>query len=80
MSKVEKLIIKLKAAKHGYNWADLVALLLALGFEQQEGEGSRVKFIKHGLVINLHKPHPKKEIKFYAVKQVRELLRSEGYL
>tara|TARA_B100000745_G_C19973586_1_gene329511 strand:- start:362 stop:652 length:291 start_codon:yes stop_codon:yes gene_type:complete len=80
MSKTEKLIAKLKSAKHGYVWSDLVALLTSLGFTQIEGAGSRVKFVKDGVIISLHKPHPQKEIKAYAIKQIRHMLKSEGYL
>lgn len=80
MSKSEKLLLKLKNAKHSYTWSDLISLLASLGFEQIEGSGSRVRFIRQDVIINLHKPHPQKELKHYAVNQVREILRSEGDL
>lgn len=80
MSKTEKLIAKLKQASNSYTWNDLVTLLTALGFTQKEGNGSRVKFVKQDVIINLHKPHPQKEIKLYALKQIRETLKAEGYL
>ncbi len=80
MSKAEKLIAKLKGANKDFLWKDLVSLLLLLGFTRIEGSGSRVKFVKDGTVINLHKPHPQKELKAYAVKQVKETLKMEGYL
>lgn len=80
MSKADKLISKLNNAKHGYQWSDLVALMNALGFVLREGSGSRVKFVKGTISINLHKPHPHKEMKLYAVKQVRDTLKQEGYL
>ncbi len=80
MSKAEKLLAKLNNAQHGYAWTDLVKLLTALGFVQIEGAGSRVKFIQGEIVISLHKPHPQKEVKLYAVKQVREVLKAEGLL
>lgn len=54
--------------------------LLVTSFEQIEGSGSRVKFIRQDVIINLHKPHPQKELKHYAVTQIREILRSEGDL
>ncbi|MCU7904956.1 MAG: type II toxin-antitoxin system HicA family toxin [Candidatus Thiodiazotropha sp. (ex Epidulcina cf. delphinae)] len=55
-------------------------LLKALGFRQLEGAGSRVRFVKGDLQIRLHKPHPQRELKAYAVRQVREVLESEGLL
>jgi predicted RNA binding protein YcfA (HicA-like mRNA interferase family) len=80
MTKADKLLIEFKQAKKSYLWSDLVNLLNALGFEQFEGAGSRVRFIKDSLQIRLHKPHPQKEIKAYVIKQVKELLIAEGLL
>ena len=76
MSKKDKLIAKLLAATTEFKWSDLEALLKLLGYEKLEGKGSRVKFDngRPGDMINLHKPHPQKEIKAYAVKQVKEKL------
>lgn len=80
MGKTEKLLTKLIDAKNSYAWSDLVTLLKALGFEPLEGSGSRVRFVKGDLQIRLHKPHPQKELKAYAVRQVKEVLESEGLL
>ncbi len=80
MSKAEKLIDKFRNASGTFPWKDLVAMLKLLGFESQEGSGSRIKFIRGRLVISLHKPHPQNEVKSYAVKQVKETLKSEGLI
>ena len=80
MGKTEKLLTKLIDAKNSYAWSDLVTLLKALGFEPLEGSGSRVRFVTGDLQIRLHKPHPQKELKAYAVRQVKEVLESEGLL
>ena len=80
MSKTEKLLTKLKDAGSSYAWSDLVTLLKMLGFEQLDGAGSRVRFVKGDVQIRLHKPHPQKEMKAYAVKQVKEILEAEGLL
>ena len=48
--------------------------------EQLEAEGSRVDFVKKDLIINLHKPHPAKEVKAYALKQLKEQLKQWGEL
>jgi hypothetical protein len=77
MSKHQKLIEKLLTAKT-FKWSELVKLLKGLGFDQIEGDGSRVKFIKSEQIINLHKPHPQSEMKAYAVRQVRESLTEWG--
>jgi hypothetical protein len=39
--------------------------------------GSRVKFIKGDIPIILHKPHPRKELLEYQVKQVLDILEKE---
>lgn len=80
MSKAEKLITKFASTRGLFPWSDLVAMLTALGFDIEQGSGSRVRFVKDGLVIKLHKPHPGNEIKAYAVKQVQQTLKSEGLL
>jgi hypothetical protein len=80
MSKAEKLKAKLRRAETRFKWTELVALLAHPGFEQIEGDGSRVAFHSDTLVIRLHKPHPQKELKAYAVRQVREILQSEGLI
>lgn len=80
MSQQEKLIAKFKAANGVFKWSDLVSLLKGLGFEQYEGAGSRVSFQNGSIIIKLHKPHPQKEVKAYAVRQVKEVLISEGLI
>ncbi|MBP3927004.1 MAG: type II toxin-antitoxin system HicA family toxin, partial [Clostridium sp.] len=43
--------------------------------------GSRVMFIRDGYGrILLHKPHPKKELKAYQIKQLVEMLEQEGLI
>jgi len=80
VSKKQKLITKLLSANSDFKWTDLVALMTLLGFTKIEGGGSRVKFELNGLIINLHRPHPRKEIKAYAVRQVRDKLIDNGML
>ena len=80
MTKLDKLITDFQGAKGQYKWADLQSLLNRLGFELIEGSGSRVRFTNGEIAINLHKPHPQKEVKAYAVKQVKALLEQEGLI
>ena len=53
------------------------SLLLALGFVVHEGRGSRVKYVKDGKVLSMHRPHGK-HLKVYQVKQVRQFLQERG--
>ena len=80
MAKLDKQITEFKAAKGEYKWTDLLTLLKGLGFDPIQGSGSRIKFTNGEVTINLHKPHPQKEVKAYAVKQVKTLLEQEGLI
>ena len=55
-------------------WADVEALLKALGCEVVEGSGSAVAFHKDGMVEYFHRPHPSKEAKRYQVRAARAFL------
>ena len=59
-------------------FADIESLLVALGGEVHEREGSRVKIILKGEHWRCHRPHPGKEAKRYQVEEVRELLERIG--
>jgi hypothetical protein len=55
-------------------WMQIENLLLAVGVELIEGNGSRVRFHKEGIVATFHRPHPKKEAKPYQIKDARNFL------
>lgn len=55
-------------------WSAVEGLLIAVGCEVIEGNGSRVRFVKDGVVGTFHRPHPAKEAKRYQVKDAREFL------
>jgi predicted RNA binding protein YcfA (HicA-like mRNA interferase family) len=82
MTKQQKLLTKLLDDKQKFKWSELVTLLKSLGYEQIEGNGSRVKFNNGNpeAIINLHRPHPGNEMKVYAVRQVREKLQKAGLI
>lgn len=52
------------------------SLLAALGFDMQQGRGSRVKFIRGHDVLTMHTPHPRNELCLDAVRHVRDFLLS----
>lgn len=76
MSKLEKEIERLKSKPKDFTYDELKKILNNLGFyEDNKGKtsGSRVVFINEDKVkIDLHKPHPRKILKPY---QIKELLR-----
>lgn len=85
MSKMEDRKARLQKLPKDYTFEEAKSLLKSLGFiEMNKGKtsGSRVKFYrsKDGKMINLHKPHPEKEMKSYAVKQLYDFLNEIGDL
>lgn len=60
----------------GIVFADIEALVVALGGEIREGAGSRVVFELNGSRQYLHRPHPGKEAKKYQVEAIRGFLQS----
>ncbi len=59
-------------------WADIESLLIAVGCEVIEGNGSRVRFNFGGEIASFHRPHPTKEAKRYQVKDARRFLTQIG--
>jgi hypothetical protein len=59
-------------------WAAIEALLVALGADVTEGNGSRVRVVLAGVRAVFHRPHPQKEAKRYQVRAVRDYLRQAG--
>lgn len=59
-------------------WADIEALLLAIGCEVIEGDGSRARFIRDGVIGYFHRPHPKKEAVPYQIRDAKVLLLKLG--
>ncbi|WP_020396625.1 type II toxin-antitoxin system HicA family toxin [Thiolinea disciformis] len=82
MTKLEKLLEKMANPDTTWTWKELCSLLKKLGYTQEAGDGSRVKFDNGNAtdLINLHKPHPSNEVKAYVIRQVREKLQNGGML
>jgi hypothetical protein len=79
----EKLIERLKNSPKDFTFDELQRALELLGFEQLntgKTSGSRVKFLKGNIPIFLHKPHPRKELFEYQIKQVLEVLEKEDLI
>ena len=56
----------------GIIFSDIEALIVALGGDIREGEGSRIVFELNGKRQYLHRPHPGKEARKYQVEILRE--------
>jgi hypothetical protein len=57
---------------------DIETPFVSLKAEVIEGNGSRVRFHKNGIIVSFHRPHPKKEAKPYQVKDARVFLKQLG--
>lgn len=83
MGKKEKLIERLKSNPKNFTFDEMKSALESLGFEMSnkgKTSGSRVKFIKGNIGIILHKPHPRKELLEYQIKQILEILEKEDLI
>lgn len=85
MSIFEKRKRRLSSEPSDYTYEEAKALLAQLGYvEYNKGRtsGSRVCFFRQsdGDTILLHKPHPDKILKHYAVKELKDKLEANGDL
>ncbi len=55
-------------------WRDIEAMLIALGAELSEGNGSRIRIALNGRRAVFHRPHPQKETDKGAVRSMRRFL------
>ena len=83
MSRVEKLMNRLKSKPKDFTYEEAKALLENLGFyEYNKGRtsGSRVCFIHNEkkLEIKLHKPHPRNILKPYQINLILEVIERLG--
>ena len=62
----------------GIPWSDIEAMLVALGAEISEGNGSRVRIKIHGVRAVFHRPHPEDTTDKGAVKSMRRFLQAAG--
>lgn len=84
MGQKEKLIQKLKSKPKDMTFEEAETLLKYLAYTRSDKgrtSGSRVMFTStdHAPIL-LHKPHPRKELLAYQVKQLVDILEQEGLL
>lgn len=84
LTQKEKLIKRLKERPKNFTFEEAEALLRYLGYvrtEKGRTSGSRVMFVHEEYKpVLLHKPHPRKELLDYQMKQLLEVLEQEGLL
>lgn len=85
LGKKEKLIETLKDNPKDFTFQEMQVVLEFLGFEMSnkgKTSGSRVKFYNadKNITIILHKPHPRKELLEYQIKQILETLKKGDFI
>ncbi len=85
MSKKEKLIKRLKSLPKDFTFEEADQLLGYLSYRRSnkgKTSGSRVEYYNDSInsEIELHKPHPRKELLEYQVKQLKVHLEKEGLI
>lgn len=85
MGQKEKLIAKLRSNPRDFTFEEAETLLGYFTYKRNnkgKTSGSRVMFTssEYKTKIILHKPHPRKELLAYQVRQLIEFLEQEGLL
>lgn len=85
VAKKEKLIERLRSHPRDFTFEEAETLLGCLGYVRDnkgKTSGSRVVFFNPelGTQILLHKPHPRKELLAYQVRQLLEALEGENLI
>lgn len=84
MGQKEKLINRLKSKPKDFTFDEVESLLGYLDYKRSDKgrtSGSRVMFVSENHPpIMMHKPHPRKELLEYQVKQLLEMLKQEGLI
>ncbi|UQB43424.1 type II toxin-antitoxin system HicA family toxin [Thiomicrospira microaerophila] len=68
----------MRAISANIKWKDIEALLIALGADVEEREGSRIGVFLFNEVRVFHRPHPSPNTDKGAVASVRKWLDSKG--
>ena len=84
MGQKEKLVEHLKSKPKDFTFNDAETLLGYFDYKRSnkgKTSGSRVMFVSDNHPpIMLHKPHPRKELLSYQIKQLIDILKQEGLL
>ncbi len=81
MSKRDKLIARFLSRPKDFTYAELITVMGNYGFKEEQGAGSRAWFVNDaGIVFNLHRPHGKKPLKDYQIRDARTALKNAGQI
>ena len=83
MSHKDKLIVRLKSKPKDFTFDEAKSLFESCGYVMSDSgktSGSRVCFIRGKKIFRMHKPHPRKELLSYQIKELIDELKQEGLL
>jgi len=83
VGKKEKLIARLMMKPKDFSFDETRTLLELCGYVMSNSgktSGSRVCFTKEKKVFRMHKPHPRKELLQYQIKELIDELREENLI
>ena len=83
MGRKGKLIVRLMSKPKDFTFDEAKALLELCGYALSNSgktSGSRVCFTRGLKVFRMHKPHPRKELLHYQVRELIDELKGEGLL
>ena len=83
MGKKDKLIDRLKSKPKDFTFDETKTLLELCGYLMSNSgktSGSRVCFTRGQKVFRMHKPHPRKELLHYQVKELIDELKGENLI
>ena len=83
MGQKDKLIKRLKSKPRDFTFDEAESLMGYLGARKSNKgrtSGSRISFIFSDFKIDLHKPHPRNELKPYQVSRLLNDLEKEGLI
>jgi len=80
MSKDDKLKKRFLSTPKDFTYSELKTFLSSYGYEEKQGAGSRICFVRENHKIKLHKPHPGNLLKRYQIDLVEKALTDEGLI
>jgi predicted RNA binding protein YcfA (HicA-like mRNA interferase family) len=82
MSRFKKAVARLMSRPNDFTWGELQTIMKHFGYQEKKGGGSARKFThpKTKVVVSLHEPHPKPQMKRYAIDIIIEHLQEEELL
>ena len=83
MSRKDKLISRLKSKPNDFTFDEGKTLLELCGYVMANSgktSGSRVSFAREKKVFRMHKPHPRKELLAYQIKELIDELKQESLI